>query len=126
MFVWNPVWASHCVLFLFFWKDSNFDVKPALTKIMSREYLYFIWPMNLITTWFVWLPAVSVIYSLPSALQIPLFCIAICFWSILLQLLTKKTGDGSKSDDEDHETSRHMSVSTVEDSKLATSDMNGL
>ena len=36
-----------------------------------------------------WLPAVSIIYALPSSLQIPLFCIVCCFWSILLQLIAK-------------------------------------
>jgi hypothetical protein len=48
-------------------------------------------PAALCATWIVWLPAVAVIYSLPPALQIPLFNIVLCFFSLLYAALTRRT-----------------------------------
>jgi hypothetical protein len=45
----------------------------------------------------VWLPAVTVIYCLPSSLQIPLFSCVTCFWSLLLQLVTKADTGGAEA-----------------------------
>ena len=44
----------------------------------------------LISTWAVWIPMVSIIYAVPSNLQIPLFNIVLCFWSLMLGSLTKE------------------------------------
>jgi len=41
------------------------------------------WFPALLPTWLVWVPAVSVVYGLPDALQIVVFAIIMCFWSIL-------------------------------------------
>ena len=37
----------------------------------------------LFATWSVWIPLVSIIYSLPSLLQVPLFALALSLWVIL-------------------------------------------
>ena len=37
----------------------------------------------LLATWAVWLPVVSCVYALPPPLQIPLFNVVLCFWSLL-------------------------------------------
>jgi hypothetical protein len=42
------------------------------------------------TNWVVWIPVVSVIYSLPSALGIPLFIIAQAFWVMVFTTLSSK------------------------------------
>ena len=39
---------------------------------------------TLIATWFVWLPVVAVLYSLPPLLQIPVYSLALCFWALML------------------------------------------
>jgi len=40
----------------------------------------------MVSIWAVWLPAVVIIYSFPSPLQLPLFNIVLCFWCLLLSL----------------------------------------
>jgi hypothetical protein len=37
----------------------------------------------------VWLPTVCIIYSLPSALQIPLFSIVLCFYTLLVAHMSR-------------------------------------
>ena len=84
----------------YFWKDSNFDWRATYAKWRSREYWTFLLPSSLLSVWIVWLPAVSIIYALPSSLQIPLFCIVCCFWSITLQLIAKTNNGHTEAADE--------------------------
>jgi hypothetical protein len=37
----------------------------------------------------VWIPAVATIYSLPSALQVPLFNLVLCFWCLLISFISR-------------------------------------
>jgi hypothetical protein len=46
------------------------------------------WITVLFSTWVVWIPAVSIVYSLPSALQLPIFNLVLCFWCLLLTFVT--------------------------------------
>ena len=39
---------------------------------------------TLLATWAVWIPLMAIIYSLPLALQFPLFGLALSFWVLLL------------------------------------------
>ena len=87
--VYNPIWATPSCLLAYFWKDADFDWRAAYAKWRSREYWTFILPSNLVSVWLVWLPAVSIIYCMPASLQIPLFAIVLCFWSIILSMVTK-------------------------------------
>ena len=91
------VWATPSCLVAYFWKDAGFDWRATYAKWRSREYWLFLLPSSLLSVWIVWLPAVSIIYALPSSLQIPLFCIVCCFWSILLQLIAKTGTDANDS-----------------------------
>jgi hypothetical protein len=90
LFVYCPVWAAWTTLLLFQWKESGFDL-GAMHRLDKAAFL----KENLLTalcaTWIVWLPAVAVIYSLPPALQIPLFNIVLCFFSLLYAALTRRS-----------------------------------
>ena len=43
---------------------------------------------TLCATWAVWIPMTAIIYSLPLALQFPLFSLALVFWVLLLTYMT--------------------------------------
>ncbi len=43
---------------------------------------------TLLATWAVWIPLMAIIYSLPLALQFPLFSLALTFWVLLLTYMT--------------------------------------
>jgi hypothetical protein len=44
----------------------------------------------LLGVWTVWIPVVTCVYALPSALQMPLFNIVLCFWSLLFVSITAR------------------------------------
>jgi hypothetical protein len=82
-FIYNPLWGCHSVTIPYLWKSQNFNFQET-KKRLDKKFWYFQTPATLISTWSVWFPAVSLIYCMPSALQIPLFSIVLCFWSIVL------------------------------------------
>ncbi len=88
-FVYNPLWAGWTQILAYWWLENAFS-KSALT---DRALWSSIGPRLvtiLISTWGVWIPMVSIIYAMPSNLQVPLFNIALCFWGLMLASLTKE------------------------------------
>jgi hypothetical protein len=80
----------------FLWKDRDFSfaaIKPDLTFATLTSAVVAV----LFSQWMVWIPAVSIIYCLPSALQIPLFNLVVCFWVLLLTFVSQRSAAlGSK------------------------------
>ena len=52
-------------------------------------------PVTLMSTWAVWIPAVTIIYCLPAPLQIPLFNLVLCFWVLVLSFISKRPVEAS-------------------------------
>ena len=90
MFVYCPVWSMPTTVLVFHWKENGFRF-GALRRLDKVAYLRANLPTALITTWSIWLPAVIMIYSLPGPLQIPLFDIVLCFYSLVFFTLTRRT-----------------------------------
>jgi hypothetical protein len=44
----------------------------------------------LIANWGIWTPAVAIIYLLPTALQLPMQNIVLCFFTLLLATITRR------------------------------------
>ena len=88
MFVYNPLWAGPSQVLCFLWKNSNFSWSETRASLRAESLTHRL--LIIITsTWMVWLPAVAVIYSLPSALQIPLFNLVLCFWCLLYSFVSR-------------------------------------
>jgi hypothetical protein len=88
-FIYNPLWAGWIQILAYWFIEQRFRpsslVDGRLWRTMGRRVVTI-----LISTWGVWLPIVTIIYSMPSNLQVPLFNIALCFWSLMLASLTKE------------------------------------
>jgi len=41
----------------------------------------------------VWIPALALVYSLPAALQFPLFSVVMCFFILVVTVMTRKPGE---------------------------------
>jgi hypothetical protein len=87
-FVYNPLWAAPTSALVFLWKEELFSFR-GLRARLGPEFLTFSVPVTLLSTWTVWLPAVAIIYCLPSPLQIPLFDLVLCFWVLVLSFISK-------------------------------------
>jgi len=88
-FVYNPLWAGPTQVWFFLWKECRFS-RAAMRPRLAEQSLGRRVVIVTVSSWIVWIPTVAVIYSLPSALQVPLFNIIICFWSLLLSSLSKR------------------------------------
>ncbi len=80
----------------FLWKDRGFSFR-AIKPDLNLGYLTGAVARVVFSQWMVWVPAVSIIYCLPSALQIPLFNLVVCFWVLLLTFVTgPQRSDGAR------------------------------
>jgi hypothetical protein len=87
-FGYSALWSAPFAVVAMHWKNCGFSFRRARAEF-QRTLLTIELPSILISIWAVWIPAVAIIYSLPLALQFPLFNIVLCFWSLLLTALSK-------------------------------------
>lgn len=86
-FLWNPVYSAPVGIAIFAWKDAGFRWAPVRADLRAGRWYYRrIFPV-LLTQWTLWIPVVCCVYALPPALQVPLFNVVLCFWSLLFNHL---------------------------------------
>jgi len=89
-FGYVPLWAAPSQVLLFTWKDAGFSrlgVRAAFGRQSFAQRVLVV----VCSTWVVWIPAVAIIYSLPSALQVPLFNLVLCFWCLLMSFISRSS-----------------------------------
>lgn len=88
-FLYNPLFAAPVTALLYDWKNRGYSWKrPPDFRIVSY-YRDTVVP-TLFATWGVWIPVVSILYSLPPPLQIPLFGLALSLWVILYTWMSER------------------------------------
>ncbi len=87
-FVYCPFWSAPLTAVCYGWKDAGFSWRR-FRSTLNREFFLLDIPSVLLSIWIVWIPAAAIIYSLPLALQIPLFNLVLCFFVLLVSLLSK-------------------------------------
>ncbi len=85
-FVYCPLWSAPLTAICYIWKDVGFSWSRLRNRINRRLFLFEI-PSVLLSVWIIWIPATSIIYSLPLPLQIPLFNLVMCFYVLLVSVL---------------------------------------
>lgn len=94
-FIYSPLIAVPVTYFVYSWCDSHFNTRALIADVRSQHwYRRRVLPM-LISNLGVWLPSVAIIYSLPSPLQLPLFDLVLCFFTLLLAHLTRKSSSSA-------------------------------
>ena len=88
-FVYNVFFAAPYTVIAYEWKNNGFSFAPLRACFTFDYYRDKIVP-TLLTTWAVWIPLIGMIYSLPLALQFPLFSLALTFWVLLLTYMTNR------------------------------------
>lgn len=86
-FGYNPLFAAPFGVLTYEWKNSGFSLESLGRGFTWQHYRDKIVP-TLLATWAVWIPLMAIIYSLPLALQFPLFSLALTFWVLLLTYMT--------------------------------------
>ena len=88
-FGYNPFFAVPFGVLTYEWKNSGVSMHPVRELVTWKHYRDKIIP-TLLATWAVWIPLMAIIYSLPLALQFPLFGFALSFWVLLLTYMTNR------------------------------------
>jgi hypothetical protein len=83
MLIFTPVIAAPLVTIVYTWKHASYRF-PKLDAAFYRDRIV---PV-LIPNWAVWVPIICVIYAMPAGLQIPIWAIAMAFWTLLLATIT--------------------------------------
>lgn len=81
-FVYNTVFAAPVTAWLYDWKNRGYPTHGLGGFFTVAYYRDTVVP-TLFATWGVWIPVVSILYSLPPLLQIPLFGLALSLWVML-------------------------------------------
>jgi len=88
-FGYNPFIAAPGEVLVYEWKNTRISWESMRRAFTWQHYRDKIVP-TLLATWVVWIPLMAIIYSLPAALQFPLFSLALTFWVLLLTYMTNK------------------------------------
>jgi hypothetical protein len=88
-FGYNAFFAAPFGVLTYEWKNSGISMQPVRDLFTWRHYRDKIIP-TLVATWAVWIPLMAIIYSLPLALQFPLFGLTLSFWVLLLTYMTNR------------------------------------
>ena len=88
-FIYNPLFAAPYTIACFEFKNQGYRPSRAAHIFTAKFYKEQVIPA-LCATWAVWIPVTSAIYALPALLQIPLFALALTFWSLLITYLTAR------------------------------------
>ena len=77
------------VVLFYLWRDCRYDFDEFRHRLGRNWYVQRVLPV-LISNWLIWIPAVILIYCFPLALQLPVQNLILCFWVLILTILTDK------------------------------------
>jgi len=98
-FGYNPLFATPYGIWGYAWKNSGYSFAKLRSLLTWQYYREHALPV-LIATWAVWIPLMAIIYSLPLALQFPLFALALAFWVLMMTYMTNRFAGKIEADAE--------------------------
>ena len=88
-FVMVPAFGLVNVVLFYAWRDCGYSFRKLTASLTGGWYQRMVLPV-LIANWFIWIPAVALIYCLPLALQLPVQNLILCFLVLILMFFTRK------------------------------------
>ncbi len=88
MFAFSALYAVPCIAAFNAWMDKDFKLAATFKVLRTRLYQKRILTM-IVLNWLIWIPTVSVVYAMPASLQVFMFNIVLCFWVLILTLLSQ-------------------------------------
>jgi len=85
-FLYTPFFACPLAVILVELRRLKWNLN-AIGGMLNRNFYQFrIFPL-VIAAWGVWIPLVSVVYAMPTALQFPVFSLILSFWSLMQSMI---------------------------------------
>jgi hypothetical protein len=89
--IYCPAFAVPVTAVVYSWIEHHYRAGDVATQLRPpRWYAREVLPI-LVSNAVVWIPAVAIIYVMPTPLQLPLQNIVLCFFTLLLAHLTRRT-----------------------------------
>jgi hypothetical protein len=89
-FIYCPLFAVPVTVFVYDWIGDHYRLEPVLNDVRAGQwYRRRVLPV-LLSNLGVWVPAVCIIYALPTPLQLPLQNLVLCFFTLLLAHVTER------------------------------------
>lgn len=98
-FGYNPFFAAPYGIWGYAWKNAGYSFTKLRGLLTWQYYCQHALPV-LIATWAVWIPLMAIVYSLPLALQFPLFALALAFWVLMMTYMTNRFAGKIEADAE--------------------------
>lgn len=90
MLVYSPFYASPIVAVAHLWQDQNYSFRATRLQLGPGWYRRIVLP-NQVPGWTFWAPCLLGLYSLPTALQMPLSALLGCFWALMCLQIALRT-----------------------------------
>ena len=88
-FIFSVFWSTTYQSLTFRWQALRYSGSRLWSELNGKFVLERMLPI-LVTNWMFWIPGVTLVYSMPLILQMPLSIFATAMWSILLAGLSKR------------------------------------
>jgi hypothetical protein len=89
-FVMSPLWFVPTYVIALRWIEQR-GSWARLRSSLDRHFWTHTCFTVMVTNWLIWIPALALVYSLPAPLQFPLFAVVMCFFILVVTLLTRDT-----------------------------------
>jgi hypothetical protein len=93
-FVFSPWFSGPMSVWFYDFKNNGRQVTRPREFFTWRHYREKVLPV-MFATWGVWIPVVSLLYSLPKLLQIPVYILALTLWVMIFTWMNEKRADES-------------------------------
>ncbi len=103
------------------WEKVNFDTCRVIRELCTKEFWLFSVLASLVTTWCIWVPAVSFIYAMPSSLQVPLFNLVLCFFVLCVAIILRPSSSPQEQQNDNAVVTPLTEPATTADSSSASS-----
>ncbi|HEY8900927.1 MAG TPA: hypothetical protein VIM61_10995 [Chthoniobacterales bacterium] len=90
-FLYSPFFSAPVIVGWLFWRDAGFR-GDAFRRMFTGDFVFDrIFPI-VVAGWCVWIPGVSLVYFMPSALQLPTAVTIQIFWVLIITTLAERKG----------------------------------
>ena len=88
-FIYSPLFSGPLTVWFYDFKNRGPQVTPPREFLTWRHYRAAVLPV-MFATWGVWIPVVSILYSLPPLLQIPMYILALTLWVMIYTWMSEQ------------------------------------
>ena len=92
--VYGPLLAVPNMTLGYLWLECDFSLKRMRSALREKGFLRRALPV-LISNAMFWIPAISLVYMFPTALQLPLSNLCLIFWVLMLMIVARRAQEAA-------------------------------